>query len=75
MDAGDVEPSLGTGDRRLKVFGQPTVAIEPSEGTFDHPATGEHDEAGRVSFDDLDCPAPPIAIRAPPPYIRGAAPP
>ena len=57
MDAGEIEPSLGTGDRSLKVFGQPAVAIEPSEGPFDHPAAGEHDEAGSVSFDDLDRPA------------------
>ena len=57
LDASDVEPSLGTGDRSLEVFGQAAVAIEPSEGTFDHPATGKHDEAGSVSFDDLDGPA------------------
>ena len=57
LDAGDIEPSPGTGDRSLKVFGQPAVAIEPSEGPFDYPAAGEHNEAGSVSFDDLDRPA------------------
>src|SRR6202011_1726290 len=57
LDASQVEPSLGTGDRSLKVFGQAAVAIEPSERSFDHPAAGKHDEAGSVSFDDLDRPA------------------
>ena len=57
LDASEVEPSLGTGDRSLKVFGQAAVAIEPSESAFDHPPAGKHDEAGSVSFDDLDRPA------------------
>ena len=62
LDASDVEPSLGTGDRSLEVFGQVAVAIEPSEGTFDHPVTGKHDEAGSVSFDDLDGPAAELGV-------------
>src|ERR1700737_890732 len=57
VGASEVEPSLGTGDRSLKVFGQAAVAIEPSESAFDHPPPGKHDEAGSVSFDDLDRPA------------------
>jgi hypothetical protein len=57
LDAGEIEPSLGTGDRSLKVFGQATVAIEPGERPFDHPPAGKHDEAANVSFDDLDRPA------------------
>jgi hypothetical protein len=48
LDASEVEPSLGTGDRSLKVFGQAAVAIEPSESAFDHPPAGKHDEAGIV---------------------------
>ena len=43
-----IEASKSLARRRLRLS---------RAGTFDHPATGKHDEAGSVSFDDLDGPA------------------
>ena len=57
--AGDHEPSLRAGDSRLEVFGQASVASEPSESAFDHPAFGLRLECPDPfgSGDDLDRPA------------------
>ena len=41
LDRGEVEPGFGAGDRRLEVFGEAAVAIEPSKGAFDKPAAQE----------------------------------
>src|SRR5712675_391488 len=58
--AGDHEPRLGAGDGGLEVLGQASVASEPGESAFDHPAFGFGLECPDPfgSGDDLDRPAP-----------------
>ena len=58
LDGGEVEPSLGAGDRRLEVFGEAAVAVEPGKGPFDDPAAREElktDGVGHARH-DLDRP-------------------
>ena len=53
----EIEPDLTAGDGGLKVFGDAAVAVEPSEGSFDHPAARQDTRAGTIGpFDDLDSP-------------------
>src|SRR5580765_4972195 len=55
---GEEQPSGGTGDGGLEVFGQASAATEPGEGALDHPSAGEQVkafDAGRA-LDDLDRP-------------------
>ena len=53
----EIEPDLAAGDGGLKVFGEAAVAVEPSEGSFDHPAARQDTRAGTIGpFDDLDSP-------------------
>jgi hypothetical protein len=53
----EIEPDLTAGDGGLKVFGEAAVAVEPSEGSFDHPAARQDTRAGRIGpFDDLNSP-------------------
>ena len=56
LHGGDVNPDFGTGDRSLEVLGQAAVSIEPSQGSFDDPATRQQFKAGGISgaFDYLD---------------------
>ena len=57
-DTGDKEPSLSAFDCSFEVFGEATIASEPSKGAFDDPALGlgleVPDPLG--SGDDLDPP-------------------
>src|SRR5215471_14878069 len=54
----EIEPDLTAGDGGLKVFGEAAVAVEPSEGSFDHPVARQDTRAGTIGpFDDLDSPA------------------
>jgi hypothetical protein len=51
---GNVDPGCGARERRLKVFGQVPVAIEPSQGTFDNPAPRQYLKApDSNALDDL----------------------
>src|SRR5215469_4231575 len=53
----EIEPDLTAGDGGLKVFGEAAVAVEPSEGPFDHPVARQDTRAGTIGpFDDLDAP-------------------
>jgi hypothetical protein len=53
----EIEPDLTAGDGGLKVFGEAAVAVEPSEGSFDHPAARQDTRAGTIGpFDDVDSP-------------------
>ena len=53
----EIEPDLTAGDGGLKVFGEAAVAVEPSEGSFDHPAARQDTRARKIGpFDDLDSP-------------------
>src|SRR6202007_800587 len=53
----EIEPDLTAGDGGLKVFGEAAVAVEPSEGSFDHPVARQDTRAGTIGpFDDLDSP-------------------
>jgi hypothetical protein len=53
----EIEPDLTAGDGGLKVFGEAAVAVEPSEGSFDHPAARQDTRAGTIGpFDDLNSP-------------------
>src|SRR6516164_1015318 len=53
----EIEPDLTAGDGGLKVFGEAAVAVEPSEGSFDHPAARQDARTGTIGqFDDLDAP-------------------
>ena len=55
LNAGEEEPCLGAGDGRFEVLGQTPVAVEPGQGTFDHPVARYHFEAlrGIGPLDDL----------------------
>ncbi len=59
LHAGEEEPCLGAGDGRFEVLGQAPVAVEPSQGTFDHPAARDDFEAlrGVGPLDDLQRPS------------------
>src|SRR6185295_10268747 len=64
-NARDHDPSLGAGDGGLEVLGEATVASEPGEGTFNHPAAWlwlEGSDALRPS-DDLDRPPAQVSQR------------
>ena len=53
----EIEQDLTAGDGGLKVFGEAAVAVEPSEGSFDHLAARQDTRAGTIGpFDDLDSP-------------------
>ena len=53
----ETEPDLTAGDGGLKVFGEAAVAVEPSDGSFDHPVARQDTRAGTIGpFDDLDSP-------------------
>ena len=58
LNAGEEEPCLGAGDGCFEVLGQAAVAVEPGQGTFDHPAARYHFEAlrGIGPLDDLQGP-------------------
>jgi hypothetical protein len=58
-----VDPRFGARNRRLEILCQATVVIEPSQRSFDNPATRQELEAGRVSspFDNLDGPVTELA--------------
>src|ERR1700751_4565169 len=55
---GDVNPRFGAGDRRLEILCQAAISIEPSQGSFDDPASRQQLKAGSISgaLDDLDGP-------------------
>ena len=57
-DAGDLDEGRCAFDGFFPVLGEPPATSEPCEGSLDHPATGQHDEAiGSVgALDDLDAP-------------------
>src|SRR3974377_2357851 len=59
LHGGDVDPSLGTGDRGFEILGEAAVTIETRERAFDAPAAGKDLEANAVghALDDLDAPA------------------
>jgi hypothetical protein len=38
LNRGEIDPSLGTGECRLEVFGEAAVAVEPGKSAFDDPA-------------------------------------
>jgi hypothetical protein len=52
------QPGFGTGNCRFEVLSEAAVAIEPSEGSFDHPPAGKDLKPGRLARppDDLDRP-------------------
>src|SRR6266700_5060302 len=58
LNGGDVNPSFGARNRRLEVFCQAAVSIDPSDGSFDNPSAWKELKAGSVSgaFDDFDGP-------------------
>ena len=60
LDRGEIEPSLAAGYHGLEVLGEAAVAVEPGEGSFDHPSTRQDVEAGGAiaAFDDVDAPLP-----------------
>ena len=45
----EIEPDLTAGDGGLKVFGEAAVAVEPSEGSFDHPTARQDTRAGTIA--------------------------
>ena len=49
------EPDLTAGDGGLKVFGEATVAAEPSEGSFDHLAARQDTRASTIGPLDAAC--------------------
>jgi len=55
---GEEEPSGGTGDGCLEVFGEATAAAEASKGALDDPSPGQKLEAFDAwrALDDLDGP-------------------
>src|SRR5215210_3007914 len=57
-DAGEKEPGLLAFDGSLEVFGEPAIAAEPGERTFDHPALALRLESADPldAGDDLDVP-------------------
>jgi len=65
LDTGDHDPSLCAGDGGLEVLGETTVASEPGEGAFDHPALGLGLEGADTlgSRHDLDRPPAEIGDR------------
>src|SRR5215469_8590621 len=57
LQRSEIEPDLTAGDGGLKVFGEAAVAVEPSEGSFDHPVARQDTRAGTIGpFDDLNSP-------------------
>ena len=65
LDAGDHQPGKGAFNGGFKIFGQPAVAVEPSDGALDHPAPRQQGKAlGAVgTLDDLDRPSPELGQR------------
>ena len=61
----DEEPSRGAFDRFLEVFGETAVSVEPCEGPFNDPPSGQDFEAlyGIGSPDDFDLPCAALAER------------
>ena len=59
LDTGEEEPGFGACDSGFEVFGQASIAIEPSQRAFDHPAARHDFEAlcGVGSLDDFERPA------------------
>ncbi len=59
LHAGEEEPCLGAGDGCFEVLGQAAVAVEPGQGTFDHPTARYDFEAlrGVRPLDDLQRPS------------------
>src|SRR3990170_875282 len=57
--AGDHEPGFAASDSSFEVFGQSSIASEPSEGSLDHPTFGLGLECADAlgACDDLDRPA------------------
>ena len=56
MDACDGDEGCERIGQVLEILGEPAVASQPGEGSFDHPALWQHDEACHVigAFDDFD---------------------
>src|SRR5262245_52625261 len=64
-DAGDHDPSVSAGDGGFEILGKATVASEPGEGAFDHPAAWlwlEGSDALRAR-DNLDRPLAQVSER------------
>src|SRR5271170_5655275 len=60
LDRCKVEPRLAAAHRGFEILGQPAVAIEPGEGSLNHPAPRQDRKAGGSigALDDLDLPLP-----------------
>ena len=54
-DGGEFEEAERVAAEVFPVLGQPAAAVEPSDGAFNNPALGQHDEALAAigSLDDL----------------------
>ena len=55
-DHGEVNPAGGGSGRLLVIAHEPAAVHQPAEGAFDHPALGQHVEAGHLGqpFDHFD---------------------
>src|SRR5208283_4827227 len=58
LDAGNIEPSYGAFRGGLEILRQPAVAVQPRDGSLDHPPPGQQDKAlgGVRSLDNLNAP-------------------
>jgi hypothetical protein len=65
LDRGEVDPGLAAANRGLEVLGKPAVAVQPGEGSLDHPAPRQDMKAGGLLglLDDLDSPFPVLGER------------
>ena len=60
LDRSKIDPRLTAAHRGLEVVGEPTVPIEPGEGSLDHPAPRQDRKAGGSvgALDHFDPPSP-----------------
>ena len=60
LHTAEEEPCLGGQQGGFEVLGEAAVAVEPSQGAFDHPASGQRFETLRAvrAFDDVQGPLP-----------------
>jgi len=58
LDRSEVDPGLAAIDCGLEVLSEPAVAVQPGEGSLDHPAPRQDMKAGGLigSLDDLNAP-------------------